>query len=756
MDFNKYLKSPANQKSFISLLVSTILLFTIVGNAVGQSLIHKEKNPLSSKYISITGQVLSKGNPTDADGILRNFNSPVLLIFRTKADSPKGTILLLPGGDYEILNVKTEGEKAAVYLNTLEFDVAVLEYHISKDLRARNMALVDAMKAFRLLKSNRKSLGLHSNHLDIMGLSSGGHLAARTVQKLGNKEQPENLILISPKYLDETSTGTVFPAVVPPIQPTARLFVSFSADDNKVWIHSGEEYSKTWKGYDGQSVFFLLSDSAGASDKSNNPLDSKFKLAGNLKTFLESEPEVSPSVPNPAAVPVEGYASKRHADKLKIIAKEKFDLILIGNSITHNFEEPEYQAVWNQFFAPRKALNLGTSAYRTENIIWNIQNGELEGQSPKVVILEIGTNNVDEKNYPTRHTAGQLAGGIETIVKLLREKLPDTKIVVLRCFPGCYGGPNPTSHRAILERASDIVSRLADGKHIFYCDVNHVFLNMDGSLNHEMLGDWLHPTPAGAKAWAQAMEPLLSELMGDKSQDTEISSNTAIVPIPKLENDSYDWWNRHSEVLRIKDSINPEIVLIGNSITHFWGGEPRLKNIDGTPGIPNGPKTWNSLFSNYRVLNLGFGWDRTQNVLWRLDRGELDGLHPRTVVINIGTNNTSETSNARKNTALEIVDGIRAICMRVRSKVPSARIVLMAIFPREQNPTDPRRILIKEINKQLEAFANDHKITFIDIGLKMLDADGVFLPGLTYDFCHPTEKGYQIWADAIRSFITEP
>ena len=99
----------------------------------------------------------------------------------------------------------------------------------------------------------------------------------------------------------------------------------------------------------------------------------------------------------------------------------------------------------------------------------------------------------------------------------MRKKCPDSKIIVLRCFPGCYGGPNPTSHRFILERASDIISKLADGKHVFYCDVNQVFLNPDGSINHEMMPDWLHPSPAGAKAWAQAKEPLLLKLMGDKS-----------------------------------------------------------------------------------------------------------------------------------------------------------------------------------------------------------------------------------------------
>jgi lysophospholipase L1-like esterase len=156
------------------------------------------------------------------------------------------------------------------------------------------------------------------------------------------------------------------------------------------------------------------------------------------------------------------------------------------------------------------------------------------------------------------------------------------------------------------------------------------------------------------------------------------------------------------------------------------------------------------------VLNLGFGWDRTQNVLWRLDRGELDGLQPRTVIILIGTNNTGQSQHARKNTASEIVEGIQAICLRVRSKVPHAKIVLMAVFPREQKKDHPLRIFINEINEQLETFAKEQKITFVNIGSKMLDTDGSFLPGLTSDFCHPTEKGYQLWADELRPIISEP
>ena len=399
--------------------------------------------------------------------------------------------------------------------------------------------------------------------------------------------------------------GTVFPAVMPPVKPTARLLVTFSANDNKEWIKSCGEYVKTWKGYDGQATFRLTTDSSNISDKKTESPGSKLKFPELLQEFLTAAPLVKGAGPNPAAVPVEGYSKKRHAEKLVAVAKDKFDLIMLGNSITNNFEHTEFQPVWNQFYAPRKALNLGFSGYRTENLIWNIEHGELDGQSPKVLVLEIGTNNVDEKNYPTRHTAGQLAGGIEAIVNKVRQKLPDTKIIILRCFPGSYGGPNPTSHRAILERASDMVSRLADGKFIFYCDVNHVFLNFDGSINHELMPDYLHPSPAGAKLWAQAMEPLLSELMGDTSLDTDTVTNTAIAPVSKLENDSYNWWDRHADVLRLKDSINPEIVMIGNSITHFWGGQPQLKYADGKIREPNGPTSWKSVFGTPPCIEFG-------------------------------------------------------------------------------------------------------------------------------------------------------
>jgi len=591
------------------------------------------------------------------------------------------------------------------------FDVAGM------DAATINTAAVNAYLSFS------RELHKHNTRLDIAGVGAGGSLAARLVQRLDSTQQPANLLLVSPQGMEETLPGTVMQAIMPPVIPHTVLF-----------SNAKTEYFKTWIGYDGTAVI----------DSNTTSLMTAFIKGGERKAMLAT---------NPAAVAVEGYSPKRHAEKVALVQQEKFDLVMLGNSITNNFEKPEYQPVFQQFYSPRHAVNLGFSGYRTENLIWNIEHGELEGQHPKVLVLEIGTNNIDEKNYPTRHTAGQLAGGIKAIVDIVKQKLPDTKIIILRCFPGCYGGPNPTSHRAILERASDIVSTLADNKRVFYCDVNHVFLNMDGSINHEMMPDWLHPSVAGAKAWAEAMEPLLSQLMGDSSRSTVHLTNTAIVPVTKLEEDSYNWWDRHAEVMRIKDSVNPEIVLIGNSITHFWGGVPRLVNKDGKPREPNGPTAWNNVFGGHRVLNLGFGWDRTQNVLWRLDHGELDNLHPRLVVIDIGTNNTSQTEHARMNTAAEITEGIAAVIARVRSKVPHARIVVMNIFPREKEPQNPRRLLINDINKTLNAFAAQQHITLVDIGPQMLNADGTFLPGIMLDFTHPSDKGYQVWADALKPFV---
>jgi lysophospholipase L1-like esterase/dienelactone hydrolase len=696
------------------------------------------------EFITLDGQPRSQGNAIGQDTFIHRVETPVLHLMPTRSKSPKGTILLFPGGGYAILAVGHEGTATAAFLNKQGFDVAILEYSIASGPGTRDRALTDALNAWRLLKTKAAAFGLHGGRFGVMGYSAGGHLAARLTSFLAEKEQPDEVILIYPAYLDETPPNSRVTLVPPPVPPTGRLFVLIASNDNANWVSSCREYSAVWRETGGQARLEILKDGGhGFGMRTKLPGDANRwpqLLADSLRAARVA------AQPNPAeAVITQGW-NDRHQQKCAVVAKGNFDLIMIGDSITHNFEKPEYQGVWNQFFAPRRALNLGYSGARTENILWNIANGELDGQSPKVITLMIGTNNADAKNYPTHHNGEQIAGGIRAIVAALKAKCPSSKVILLRCFPGAYGGPGPTSHRAALDRASELAMKLADNKQVFFCDVNHVFLNLDGSIRRELMPDWLHPNPEGARRWAQAMEPMLSALMGDKSRDTGVPANMAVVPVPKLENDSYDWYARHATVLQVKDQIKPDIVLIGDSITHFWGGEPKADQA-------NGPRAFASVFGPYRVLNLGFGWDRTQNVLWRLDRGEIDGLHPRVVVIHIGTNNTSATEHARANTPAEIVEGISAICGRVCSKTSGARIILMQVMPREEKPDHSRRAQIREINRLLAEFARANHLDLLDLAPKMLTPDGTLPQSLMPDFCHPNEDGYRIWANALRPLL---
>ncbi len=454
--------------------------------------------------------------------------------------------------------------------------------------------------------------------------------------------------------------------------------------------------------------------------------------------------------------------SGRHDEKVAAVRSGKYDLVLIGDSIMHTVGElggkyEPLRAVWERHFAPRNAINLAHNGYRTEQILWNLQNGELDfAQSPKVAVVLIGTNNSDDRHFPRAHSAEEIFAGTKAIVELIRQRHPTTRILLLRIFPRGgdqeQGTSEPIFHSSAqcietCRRAGEMTAQLADGEHVFWLDINHVFLRTDGTINPERMWDLLHPSPSGAEAWAQAIEPTLAGLMGDQPRAVDSPANSALIPATKLENDSYNWDERHATVLRMRKAIDPEVVLIGDSITHFWGGEPKAPHV-------NGPQTWQATFGAYRTLNLGFGWDRIQNVLWRLDHGELDGIHPRVVVLHIGTNNTSDTEHARKNTPTEIVEGIHAIIQRVRAKAPEARIVLMKVFPREEKPDHPRRKQIGEINRLMDAFANVPGITLLDIGPKLLQADGTLPREVMPDFCHPNDRGYQAWADALSPVLT--
>ncbi|MEJ6646614.1 MAG: GDSL-type esterase/lipase family protein, partial [Akkermansiaceae bacterium] len=221
----------------------------------------------------------------------------------------------------------------------------------------------------------------------------------------------------------------------------------------------------------------------------------------------------------------------RHTEKVEAVKNGKYDLVLIGDSITHTVGElgGKYESmkeVWKKHFASRNAINLGYNGYRTEQILWNLQNGELDfARSPKVAMILIGTNNSDDRHFKKVHTAEEIFAGTKAIVDLVKERHPSTKILVLRVFPRGGDGekgvspPAFNSSKQCIEtcrRTGELTKKLADGKQVFWLDVNHVFLRKDGTINTDLMWDLLHPSPAGAEAWAQAVAPTLDKLMADK------------------------------------------------------------------------------------------------------------------------------------------------------------------------------------------------------------------------------------------------
>ncbi len=207
-------------------------------------------------------------------------------------------------------------------------------------------------------------------------------------------------------------------------------------------------------------------------------------------------------------VPREGGWLDRHNSFNERVSQGDVDLIFIGDSITQGWEG-NGKDVWAKYYGPRKAVNLGIGGDRTQHVLWRLDNGNIDGIKPKLAVIMIGTNNSGGND----NTAEEIGAGIEAIVKKLRNKLPDTKILILAIFPR---NEKPGPQREKNAKASEIASKLADDKMVYYLDIGPKFLTEDGTLTREIMPDLLHLSPKGYEIWAESIEPSVAKLMGEK------------------------------------------------------------------------------------------------------------------------------------------------------------------------------------------------------------------------------------------------
>ena len=434
-----------------------------------------------------------------------------------------------------------------------------------------------------------------------------------------------------------------------------------------------------------------------------------FPSAANIRAVTPCPPDAGRT---------QSWWMPRHNQKMEQARAGGAPVVFVGDSITHNWESAGKEQ-WNKYFATGRyrALNMGFSGDRTEHVLWRLDHGELSGYEAKAVVLMIGTNNTGHFPYEQEPPLDTIIG-VRAVLDKIREKQPNAKIVFCPIFP--RGADKRDACRIRNQVVNAEVMRFADGKTVFWCDFTDQFLAQDGTLPVELFPDRLHPAAAGYEIWASAIRPYLDAALDGTpmppnrfAADADPYASYADRPAPakptSLIGRKERWWK------------DPEM----------WFNAVKRHRDETSKG--NGP--------------LGIGGDRVQHVMWRVRYGELDGFKTKCIMLMIGTNNNY--GDKPEATAL----GIKNLLAEIRAKQPEATILLVPVFPRGEQPTDPKRINNANVNALIKGFADGKHVIWVDFNSRLVRPDGTISKDLMPDFLHPREEGYRIWAEAALPYF---
>jgi lysophospholipase L1-like esterase/dienelactone hydrolase len=442
---------------------------------------------------SLDGLSTAAVNPVETNGLIRKFNAPALRVTRSSTDQLQGTILLLPGGGYQLLDVVNEGSRTAARLNSFGYDVVMLEYHVDSGDQTRDLALQDALTSWRLLKTRSAALGVRGGRFGMMGYSAGGHLAARAVQTLANNspdQQPDDLILIYPAYLDELAPDSSNPQVRPPKNPKPRLIAMIAADDKPAWVTGCWQYVDSWQKSGGQANYHVFKNGGhgfGMKPGLTGDVESWPEI---LKYFLENgtKPGVGPF--NAVLPWFIGNRDERLADFKKHHARHQGSIVFLGDSITANCNLAN-------FLPDSKVANRGIAGDTTRGMLCRLQSNVLD-LHPKVIVLLGGINDLfqDPKGGP--EAIGQ---NVRCMLQQIHAAAPNTPVLVCEIFPSQFIAADLV--RAANATVAKVVADFPNARHI---RTYEHFINSDGTQNSSLFGDGTHPNPAGYDVWKKNMK----------------------------------------------------------------------------------------------------------------------------------------------------------------------------------------------------------------------------------------------------------
>jgi lysophospholipase L1-like esterase len=233
----------------------------------------------------------------------------------------------------------------------------------------------------------------------------------------------------------------------------------------------------------------------------------------------------------------------------------------------------------------------------------------------------------------------------------------------------------------------------------------------------------------------------------------DLSGISALAPSPNTQASGYDWHGRHEYIKDEQPSWRswPRVVLVGDSIAHFWSGMDSIGEIDDSLTLPR----WKAAFAGIPALNMGFASDRTQNLIWRLENGAFKNVSPYLIVLMIGRENLISTPTLAESTPEETAQAVRKVIGMLRKRAPAAEIVLMGVLPcgSAKSPLRERISLLNRLLERIPSYGYDGKVSYLDVGGRFTGVNGEIPRTLMPDLIHPSDEGYAILSASLEPYL---
>jgi len=405
------------------------------------------------------------------------------------------------------------------------------------------------------------------------------------------------------------------------------------------------------------------------------------------------------------------------------LSKEK-PIVVYGSSIVQGAAASRPGMAWTSIVGrrmERPLINLGFSGNaRLDSEVIDLMS-EIEA---KVFVLDC-LPNLASAEFPPE----MIKNKILTAVTKLRQQRKFTPILLIQ-HDG-YADAEIDTNRKKLYAEVNAIQEVAFNQ-LKAAGIDNIYLLSKEDIGQTMdcTVDGTHPSDLGMMHYADACEKVMRQIL---NEPVGLSSTTR--PCTQYRDANiYNWQNRHNELLSLNKTEPPRIIFIGNSITHYWAGKPAAP-------ISRGNDSWSEYLDPLGVRNFGFGWDRIENVLWRVYHDELDGYTARQVIILIGTNNLAVNSDA------EILEGLKLLIKGFKERQPKSDILLLGLLPRRNKE---ERIL--QLNIGIKALAKSLHVSYADVGKLLFDKtqinEQLFVDGL-----HPNAEGYRKVAQLLVPYL---